>query len=194
MQKEAAIYLKIMKLQRRKSKHFLLNSMSTLKKSKIEKSQRKDLDKELEECRKQAEENLIGWQRAKADFVNYKKDQEKYLDEFRKYAKEDVVIKLLPTIDSFDLAIQHMPDNMKDSDWAKGIVCIKSQFNKFLEEAGVEKIKSIGEKFDPELFESVGEEESEKEEGIVVAEIQKGYKMFDKVIRPAKVKVAKRKS
>ncbi len=147
---------------------------------------------ELENCKKQVEENLAGWQRAKADFLNYKKDQEKFLGEFRKYANEDVIIKLLPTIDSFNLAIEHLPEDLKNNDWAKGIMCIKSQFDNFLKDAGAEEIKSIGEKFDPSLFESVGEEESE-EEGIIIAEVQKGYKMFGKVIRAGKVKVGKKK-
>ena len=164
-------------------------SIPKLKKSKKPISQKKDLEQELEECKKQAEENLKGWQRAKADFVNYKKDQEKYLDEFRKYASEDMITKLLPTIDNFELAVKHLPEDLKDTDWAKGIICIKNQFDNFLKEAGVEEIKSVGEKFDPNLFESVGEEESDQEEGIIITEVQKGYKMFGKVVRVGKVKV-----
>lgn len=150
-------------------------------------------ESELEKCKKQAEENLAGWQRAKADFLNYKKDQEKFLGEFRKYANEDVIIKLLPTIDSFNLAAGHLPEDLKNTDWAKGIMCIKSQFDNFLKEVGIEQIKSIGEKFDPSSFESVSEEESDKEEGIIIAEVQKGYKMFGKVIRAGKVKVGRKK-
>lgn len=150
-------------------------------------------ESELEKYKKQAEENLAGWQRAKADFLNYKKDQEKFLGEFRKYANEDMIIKLLPTIDSFNLAAEHLPEDLKNNDWAKGIMCIKSQFDNFLKDAGVEQIKSIGEKFDPSSFESIGEEESDKEEGIIITEIQKGYRMFGKVIRAGKVKVAKGK-
>jgi len=166
--------------------------MSTSKEKKLHPQQKRDLKKELEECQKQAEENLKGWQRAKADFVNYKKDQEKYLNEFRKYANEDVIIKLLPTIDSFELAVQHLPKELKDTDWAKGIICIKNQFDNFLKDVGVEEIKSVGEKFNPNLFESVGEEESDQEEGTIIAEVQKGYKMFGKVVRVGKVKVAKK--
>ena len=153
----------------------------------------KEIKKELKECQKQAEENLAGWQRAKADFVNYKKDQEKYLEEFRKYASEDMIIKLLPTIDSFQMAVDHLPEDLKNTDWAKGIICIKSQFDNFLKDVGVEEIKSVGEKFDSSLFESVGEEESDREEGIIIAEIQKGYRMFGKVVRVGKVKVAGKK-
>ena len=163
------------------------------KKSKKPISQKKDPKQEIEEYKKEAEENLSGWQRAKADFVNYKKDQEKYLDEFRKYASEDMIVKLLPTIDNFELATKHLPEDLKNSDWAKGIICIKSQFDNFLKEVGVEEIKSVGEKFNPNLFESVGEEESDQEEGIIISEIQKGYRIYNKVIRPAKVIVVKRK-
>ena len=162
------------------------------KKSKKPISRKKDINQELEECKRQSEENLAGWQRAKADFVNYKKDQEKYLKEFRKYASEDLIMKLLPTIDSFELATKHLPEDLKNSDWAKGIICIKSQFDNFLKDVGVEEIKSVGEKFNPSLFESVGEEESDQEDGTIIAEIQKGYRMFGKVIRVGKVKVAKR--
>ncbi|MBW6440459.1 nucleotide exchange factor GrpE [Patescibacteria group bacterium] len=171
--------------------------MSSENKEKMQKEKQKisskKVNKEVEEYKKKAEDNLICWQRTQADFLNYKKDQEKYLGEFRKYANEDIILSLLPTIDSFVLATNYLPDDLKDSDWVKGILCIKGQFDGFLKEVGVEEIKSMGEKFDPNLFESVGEEESDEEEGTVVVEIQKGYKMAEKVIRPAKVKIAKGK-
>ena len=166
--------------------------MSISKSEKIKKShpQKKDSKQELENYKEQSEENLAGWQRAKADFVNYKKDQEKYLEEFRKYAGEDMVVKLLPTIDNFELAIKHLPEDLEKTDWVKGMVCIKGQFDSFLKEVGVEEIKAVGEKFDPSLFESVGEKESDKEEGTIVTEVQKGYKMSGKIIRPGKVVIA----
>jgi len=166
--------------------------MSISKKEKSKKSQKKDPKQELEKYKNQAEENLKGWQRAKADFLNYKKDQEKYLEEFRKYANEDVIVRLLPTIDGFQMAVDHLPEDLKDADWVKGIVCIKSQFDNFLKEVGVEEIKAVGEKFDPNLFESVGEEESDQEEGTIISEVQKGYKMFGRVVRAGKVKITKK--
>ncbi len=171
--------------------------MSNEKKEKVKKEKHKvsskKVSKEVENYKKQAEENLLGWQRAQADMVNYKKEQEKNLIEFRKYANEDMIMNLLPTVDSFALATNYLPEDLKDSDWVKGILCIQGQFDGFLKEAGVEEIKSVGEKFDPNLFESVGEEESDKEDGTVTVELQKGYKMSGKVIRPAKVRIAKRK-
>lgn len=169
--------------------------MATLKPKKSKKSipQKKDLKQELENYKKQAEENLVGWQRAKADFLNYKKDQEKYISEFRKYASEDVLISILPTIDNFELALKHMPKELEKSDWVTGIICIKSQLENILKEIGLEEIKSVGEKFDPSLFESVGEKESDKEEGTVITEVQKGYRMYGKVVRVGKVMVAGKK-
>ena len=170
--------------------------MSTSKKEKPKKliSLKKDPKQKLAEYKKQSEENLAGWQRAKADFVNYKKDHEKYLEEFRKYAGEDMVVKLLPTIDNFELAIKHLPEDLKETDWVRGMVCIKGQFDNFLKEIGIEDIKAVGEKFDPSLFESVGEKESDKEEGTVITEVQKGYRMCGKVIRPGKVMIAVKNS
>jgi len=114
------------------------------------------------------------------------------LEEFRKYANEDVIVRLLPTIDGFQMAVDHLPEDLKDADWVKGIVCIKSQFDNFLKEVGVEEIKAVGEKFDPNLFESVGEEESDQEEGTIISEVQKGYKMFGRVVRAGKVKITKK--
>lgn len=145
----------------------------------------------MQVAEKMVAENLAGWQRAKADFVNYKKDQERMFSDFRRYANEDMIIALLPTVDSFDLATKHLPDELKDSEWVKGVICIKGMFENFLKDAGVSEIKALGEKFDPNIFEAVGEEETEAESGTVIEEMQKGYKMGEKVIRAAKVKVAK---
>jgi molecular chaperone GrpE len=149
------------------------------------------LENKLASAEKESGDNLAGWQRAKADFVNYKRDQEKMLSDFRKYANQDMIMALLPTVDSFDLATKHLPSELKDSDWVKGIICIKGMFENFLRDAGVTPIAALGKKFDPNLFEAVGEEESDEEEDTVIEEIQKGYMIGDKIIRPAKVKVAK---
>ncbi|MCK4891479.1 MAG: nucleotide exchange factor GrpE [Candidatus Pacebacteria bacterium] len=166
--------------------------MPITKKEKLKASLKKT-NKGIEEHKKKAEENLIGWQRAKADFLNYKRDQEKYIFEFRKYANEDIIVKILPTIDGFELALKHMPKELEKSDWVTGIVCIKNQLENILKEAGLEEIKAVGEKFDPNLFESIGEEESNEQEDTVVSQTQKGYKLLGKVIRPARVKIAKKK-
>jgi len=146
---------------------------------------------ELSALRKEADENLAGWQRAKADFINYKRGQEEMLSELRKYANQDIIMSLLPTVDSFDLATRHLPAELEKSEWVKGVMCIKGMFEGFLRDAGVTEIKALGQKFDPHLHEAVGDEESDEEEGTVIDEVQKGYKMGDRVLRPAKVKIAK---
>lgn len=152
------------------------------------------LKKRIAELEVEVQENLSGWQRAKADFMNYKKDQERSLAEFRNFANEDIILKLLPTIDSFDLATKHLPEELNNSDWVKGVMCIKGMFESFLKEVGVSSIVSVGEKFDPNVFEAVAEEESDKEEGVIIEEMQKGYRLGEKVLRPAKVKVSKGKN
>lgn len=152
------------------------------------------LESQLAAAERVAADNLAGWQRAKADFLNYKKEQEKMLADFRRYANEDIILSLLPTVDSFDLAAQHLPEELRNSDWAKGILCIKGMFENFLRDSGVIEIQTVGEKFDPQLSEAVGEEESDLPEDTVTAQLQKGYRMGEKVIRVAKVKVAKSKT
>lgn len=152
-----------------------------------------ELKKRIVELEQIAGENLAGWQRARADFMNYKKDQEKVFADFRCFANEDIIMKLLPTVDSFDLATRHLPEELKDSDWVKGVMCIKGMFESFLKEIGIAEIVSVGERFDPNIFEAIAEEESEGEEGMVIEELQKGYRLGEKVIRPAKVKISKGK-
>lgn len=152
-----------------------------------------DIKEKIANLEKEVQDNLAGWQRTKADFLNYKRDQEKVFADFKSFANEDIVLKLLPTVDSFELATKHLPEELKSSDWAKGIMCIKGLFENFLKEVGVNEIRALGEKFDPNLFEAVAEEESEEDEGVVIEEIQKGYRLGERLIRPGKVKISKGK-
>ena len=138
-----------------------------------------------------ADEYLNGWKRAKADFINYKKRQEEAIAMFRKYVREDFILEFLPILDHFNEAIKHMPKNENQSEWIKGVVAIKTQLEGILKNHGVQEIKTVGEKFDPEFHESVEAIESDKESGIILEESRKGYILNEKVIRAAKVKVAK---
>jgi len=139
----------------------------------------------------QANEYLNGWKRAKADFINYKKRQEEAIAMFRKYAREDFILEFLPIIDHFNEAVKHLPENGNQSEWVQGVVAIKAQLEGILKNHGVREIKTIGEKFSPEFHEAVEAVESEKESGIILEELRKGYILNGKVIRAAKVKVAK---
>jgi molecular chaperone GrpE len=152
----------------------------------------KELELKLAECEKAKKEYLAGWQRARADFLNYQKEELKRTAELMEFSKKELLIKVLGILDNIERAIGHFTEKEKGSEWAKGIIQIRDQFRKFLEEEGVEEIKSEGEKFDPNFHEAVGETEVEgKEAGYVVEVLQKGYLLKGKLLRPAKVRVSK---
>lgn len=149
---------------------------------------------ELEEYKKKADEYLNSWKRTAADFENYKKRRQKDDQELLQFAQEITVVKMLPTLESLEQALRHAPADEKFQNWSQGVIKIVQQLEKVLLEMGVEKIKAVGEKFDPLVHEAIEEVPAENvEPGTVVEEIQTGYKLNDKLIRPAKVKVAKRK-
>jgi len=143
---------------------------------------------ELEELKQKCEEYLNGWKRERADFLNYKKDEMERIGQFMKYANEEIILKLLPVLDNLCLAVQHVKD--------EGVMQIKKQMEDFLKKEGIEAIEVLGKEFDPNLMESVGEVESSgspssAKSGTVAEEVQRGYTMHGKVIRPAKVRVTK---
>lgn len=142
---------------------------------------------ELKKCEVEKKEYLDGWQRAKADLINYKKDEAKRSSEMAKFAAEGVIAEVVQVLDSFDLALRHeMPKEVE-----RGIVLIRSQLEDILRRRGLEVIQAAGQKFDPALHESVGEAESDGHEGMVAEELQKGYMLNGKVLRPARVKISK---
>ncbi len=152
----------------------------------------KKLKEEIKNLKKEKEEYLTGWQRSKADSINLQKD----LDTVRKssalLAKEIVVNDILPAIDSFDVAFSNKEAWEKvDKNWRVGVEYIHQKLLSALGDNGVTKIGEEGELFDPNLHESVGLIETDKEdnEHKIAKIIQAGYKMGEKVIRPAKVSV-----
>lgn len=145
---------------------------------------------QLEECEKKSAEYLSGWQRARADFLNYKKEEMERIEGLLKYAEEEFVLRILPILDNFDLVEKKLPEELNNNEYVKGIFQIKSQFQSFLKNQNVEEINVVGEKFDPNLHEVVGEVDGE-ESGAIIEEIQKGYKMNGRLLRPAKVRVTK---
>jgi molecular chaperone GrpE len=149
-----------------------------------------ELEKQLEEEKKRSEEYLNNWKRAMADFANYKKRQSELFAELVNSASQEIILEILPIYDTFSLAIKHIPDGLKDEDWTKGVIQLKIQLEDLLKTKGLEEIKSTGEKFNPEIHEAVEMIESEKPEGEILEEVQKGYKLNGMVIRSAKVKVA----
>jgi len=164
--------------------------------NKIDNNEVEELKKQIEETGEKCEEYLAGWKRERADFLNYKKEESERIGCFAKYANEELILKILPILDNICLAELHVPKDKKNDMLVEGFLQIKKQFLDFLQKEGIEEIKTIGEKFDPNFMEAVGEveqkiENEKQEAGTVVEEIQKGYTLHGKVIRPAKVKTAK---
>lgn len=148
----------------------------------------KKLREKLKKCGTEKQEYLAGWQRAKADFINARKEEEKNRYEFIKFSEQNLILELLVLLDSFDELFKHVQND-------EGIKNIYRQFMDILKSRGVETIETIGKNFNPEEHESVGEIaiDSEEKEGKIIEETRKGYKMHDKIIRPAQVKIGKYK-
>ena len=132
-------------------------------------------------------ENL---QRLQAEFENYKKRIDKEKQEFSNYAKADLIAKLLPLLDTFEIALKNAKDHGK---FVKGMEMVFAQLFSTLEAEGLRPIQAQGKKFDPYYHEVMLKQESDKEEGIVLQELQKGYMFKDKVLRYSKVKVSEKK-
>ncbi len=159
---------------------------------------------ELESCRKQADEYLNGWKRAKADYLNLKKEMESQNKEIKDWMAKIMLLPLLNIIDGFDKALAEIParqrpepqamaggpENLKNDAWVTGIQSIKKQVDEYLTAQRVESLSTKGEKFDPIKHEAVELIEG-GESGIIAEELQKGYIMNGEILRPAKVKVYK---
>ncbi|MFO7807217.1 MAG: nucleotide exchange factor GrpE [Candidatus Moraniibacteriota bacterium] len=127
-----------------------------------------------------------GWRRALADMENLKKRTAKQNEEYKKYCLEDFVLDLLPVLDNFNLALDHVPDTEKKSGWVVGILHIKKQLEDVLTSRGVEEIPvKEGDKIDTNIHEVVSGKEGKEEGEKVKKVLKKGYKMEDRIVRPA---------
>jgi molecular chaperone GrpE len=144
----------------------------------------------LDEEKSKAESYLANWQRAAADYQNLKRRAEKEREEYGRLATAALVINILPLLDDLERALMSVDIRLAGLTWVDGIRLIYRKFQAVLEAAGVSEIKAEGETFDPNLHEAVMY--GEGEEGKVVAEVQKGYRLGDRVIRPAMVVVGKK--
>jgi len=148
----------------------------------------KKIKDKLKACEKERGEYLTGWQRAKADYINLEKRINQEKSEWIKFTNTELILKLLAILDSFEEALKH---NNPKSPEAIGLRQLYNQLKDVLKKEGLEEIKSVGEKFNPELHEAVENIKGDKKEGVIIEEIQKGYKLHGKVIRPSKVRVGK---
>lgn len=152
------------------------------------------LKQQLEEQQAKAAEYLDNWRRAAADLANYRKRMERESSEITRAANADLIRRLLPILDDFDRAFHTVPEDLRDLTWVDGIMLIFRKLQAILEAEGLKPIEALGKPFDPHLHEAVVHEETDKyEDGLVIGELQKGYMLNDRVLRPTLVKVAKKK-
>ncbi|MFC2013312.1 nucleotide exchange factor GrpE [Chloroflexota bacterium] len=145
------------------------------------------LKKALAEEKEKAEGHLANWQRAQADFINYKRRIEQEKEEASKFSSSTLMLSILPALDDLERAFASVPPKLAKLNWVDGIRLIERKLRASLEAQGVSQIKALGELFDPHLHEAVRQDRGK--EGIVVEELQKGYMLHDRVIRPTKVVV-----
>jgi molecular chaperone GrpE len=150
-----------------------------------------DLRKQVVTAEQEAAENKQGWQRTAADFANYKRRTEADREQMIGFANELLLAKLLTVADDFDRAIEHMPNDLSGTGWVEGIAAIDRKLRLLLDSEGLTPIEALGKPFDPHQHEAVKQEETTAvPEGTVTAELQRGYKIRDRVLRPALVAVA----
>jgi molecular chaperone GrpE len=157
-----------------------------------EESQLEAVRAELEQVQAQAAEYLDGWQRARAEFANYKKRVDAERVESRRISNEALLLKLLPVIDDFERACQTIPEDLADGSWVDGIAMILRKLRSVLEGENVTPIEAEGQPFDPKWHEAVMQEETDDHpDGYVTEVMQKGYRLGERVLRPSMVKVAR---
>ena len=149
-----------------------------------------DVGKQLEKCAQERDEYLNGWKRARADFLNYKKEEMGRMGELMQYANEEIFLKMLPILDNLERAAKEIPAEQEKNQIMQGFLRIIIQLKEFLKGQGIEEVKTLGEKFNAAFHEAVGEIEG-GESGIIGEEVEKGYIIHGRLLRPAKVKVAK---
>jgi molecular chaperone GrpE len=146
-------------------------------------------DTRIENLMQQVNELTDALQRERADSTNLRRRTEEEKSKLGDFYKANVVRPLLPALDNLERSLKHVPKDLKDHDYVKGVQGVVKQFEKTLTDLGVEKIKSEGEKFDPKFHEAVGMEEGDGDIEVVAEELQAGYTLGDEVIRHAFVKV-----
>jgi molecular chaperone GrpE len=155
----------------------------------IEANELETLRQRLAEADAKAAENLDGWQRAVAEFQNYKKRMERDREVEKSWMKGELIKRVLPVLDDLERAMQNRPE---DSSWASGINLITRKLQTLLEAEGLQRIEAEGKPFDPNFHEAISYENAEGvESGCVIAITQNGYLLGDRVVRPALVRVAK---
>ena len=145
------------------------------------------LKQALDAEKKKAEEYLVNWQRAVADFINLKRRKEQEREDLGKFANSVLILSLLPTLDDLERALNSLPRKPAKSSWIEGIRLIEQNLKTTLQSQGLTPIEALGKQFDPSFHEAV--RQNKGKEGIVIEELQKGYLLNDKLLRPSVVVV-----
>ena len=151
----------------------------------------RSLREALDEEKGRSENYLANWQRAEADFIKYKKRTEQERIEMAKNANAELILNLLPVLDDLELAFASISAEVAGLTWIDGIVLIQRKLETVLESQGLSKMETLGHDFDPNLHEAVTYREGD--DGKVIDELRRGYKLYGRVIRPAAVVVGKGK-
>jgi molecular chaperone GrpE len=145
----------------------------------------------LEEARAKADEYLDGWQRARAEFANYRKRMEREQSQIYQTAAGNLIKRYLDIVDDLDLALKNRPEQGDGASWANGIELIYRKLLTILENEGVTPMQADGKYFDPNLHEAITSEPSEEyESGQIIEVLKQGYMLGERVLRPAIVRVA----
>lgn len=156
---------------------------------------KQNLQEQLGSLQAEKDDIFARLQRVSADFANYEKRSIKQISESIAYEKEHIIKSLLPVLDNFDHTLSHVENIQEAAEMVKGIKIIYDQFLAVLKTHGVEQISAVGEKFNPVCHQALTQKtEPDKEDQIVLEEFRKGYKLGDKILRPAIVIVNKKPS
>jgi molecular chaperone GrpE len=148
---------------------------------------------ENDQLKAQAAENLDGWQRARAEFANYKRRVDAERTELMASAGAEALKRVLPAVDDFERAMQTLPADLKDNPWISGVSMVQRKLNAALEQSGITPLViTPGDIFDPNVHEAVTHEDSDQfSSEQIIGEVQRGYKLGDRILRPAMVRVAR---
>jgi molecular chaperone GrpE len=147
---------------------------------------------ELQIAEQRAAEAEAGWQRARADFANLKRRTAEERAEYATVAGDRLLVRVLDLADDFDLAVAHVPDDVKDSPWVEGISAIDRKLRALLEAEGITSMDAEGQLFDPQTQQAISyEDTADVPDGTVIKVLQRGYAIGDRILRPALVAVAR---
>jgi molecular chaperone GrpE len=149
-----------------------------------------ELQHQLEDARAQGDEHLRAWQRTAADLSNYRRRTEEERELVARFASSALISRLLTVLDDFDRALEHVPEEAHEG-WVDGVRLVERKLRSVLEAEGLTPIEAVGLPFDPNVHEAVVHEETaDHPDNQVIGELQRGYRLHDRVLRPSLVRVA----